>query len=176
MFTSGRNLLTLQTPQATVHSSEVAEVWFAWHSIPAWKQQQNTFMKYLKIYEGGTSFFLWDRCYWYLHRGAVVDSVKTVCDRKPHSVFHNKHFDEVLFCQEHYHLDWRVSKWNIDIKHGMPCLCFLRDPQFTFKYFWDAWTSTKDKETNCKLKSKERLEERVNLHWHSWTLIWTDQS
>lgn len=26
--------LTLQTPQATVHSSEVAEAWLAWHSIP----------------------------------------------------------------------------------------------------------------------------------------------
>lgn len=26
--------LTLQTPQATVHSSEVADAWLAWHSIP----------------------------------------------------------------------------------------------------------------------------------------------
>lgn len=26
--------LTLQTPQATVHSSDVAEAWLAWHSIP----------------------------------------------------------------------------------------------------------------------------------------------
>lgn len=25
---------TLQTPQATVHSSDVAEAWLAWHSIP----------------------------------------------------------------------------------------------------------------------------------------------
>lgn len=24
----------MQTPQATVHSSEVAEAWLAWHSIP----------------------------------------------------------------------------------------------------------------------------------------------
>ena len=27
-------MLTLQTPQATVHSSEVADAWLAWHSIP----------------------------------------------------------------------------------------------------------------------------------------------
>ena len=27
-------LLTLQMPQATVHSSLVAEAWLAWHSIP----------------------------------------------------------------------------------------------------------------------------------------------
>lgn len=26
--------LTLQTPHATVHSSEVADAWFAWHSMP----------------------------------------------------------------------------------------------------------------------------------------------
>jgi hypothetical protein len=26
--------LTLHTPQATVHSSLVAEAWLAWHSIP----------------------------------------------------------------------------------------------------------------------------------------------
>lgn len=26
--------LTLQTPQATVHSSDVADAWLAWHSIP----------------------------------------------------------------------------------------------------------------------------------------------
>ncbi len=26
---------TLQIPQATVHSSDVAEAWLAWHSIPA---------------------------------------------------------------------------------------------------------------------------------------------
>jgi hypothetical protein len=26
--------LTLQTPQATVHSSDVAEAWLAWHSMP----------------------------------------------------------------------------------------------------------------------------------------------
>lgn len=31
-------LLTLQTPQATVHSSDVAEAWLAWHSIPLWNQ------------------------------------------------------------------------------------------------------------------------------------------
>lgn len=29
-----RCFLTLQTPHATVHSSEVADAWFAWHSMP----------------------------------------------------------------------------------------------------------------------------------------------
>lgn len=28
------SILTLHTPQATVHSSLVAEAWLAWHSIP----------------------------------------------------------------------------------------------------------------------------------------------
>ena len=31
--------LTLHTPQATVHSSLVADAWFAWHSIPTGKQE-----------------------------------------------------------------------------------------------------------------------------------------
>jgi hypothetical protein len=31
---SWAKLLTLQIPQATVHSSLVAEAWFAWHSMP----------------------------------------------------------------------------------------------------------------------------------------------
>jgi hypothetical protein len=32
--TKGKQLLlTLQTPQATVHSSLVADAWFAWHSM-----------------------------------------------------------------------------------------------------------------------------------------------
>ena len=39
MFTSHagrkRYCLTLQTPHATVHSSEVADAWLAWHSMPA---------------------------------------------------------------------------------------------------------------------------------------------
>lgn len=29
-----RSSLTLQIPQATVHSSLVAEAWLAWHSMP----------------------------------------------------------------------------------------------------------------------------------------------
>ena len=32
--------LTLQTPHATVHSSLVAEAWFAWHSMPEIKAMQ----------------------------------------------------------------------------------------------------------------------------------------
>lgn len=34
-------VLTLQTPHATVHSSDVAEAWLAWHSIP--KTKHSTF-------------------------------------------------------------------------------------------------------------------------------------
>jgi hypothetical protein len=30
---TARHVLTLQMPQATVHSSLVAEAWFAWHSM-----------------------------------------------------------------------------------------------------------------------------------------------
>ena len=33
----------LQTPQATVHSSLVAEAWFAWHSIPGNTPQNSCF-------------------------------------------------------------------------------------------------------------------------------------
>lgn len=38
--------LTLQTPHATVHSSLVAEAWFAWHSIPEIKAMQEIDMAY----------------------------------------------------------------------------------------------------------------------------------
>ena len=34
LIETDNTLLTLQTPQATVHSSLVADAWFAWHSIP----------------------------------------------------------------------------------------------------------------------------------------------
>lgn len=33
-FKAARTHRTLQIPQATVHSSLVAEAWFAWHSMP----------------------------------------------------------------------------------------------------------------------------------------------
>ena len=38
--------LTLQTPHATVHSSLVAEAWFAWHSIPEIKAMLEIDMAY----------------------------------------------------------------------------------------------------------------------------------
>jgi hypothetical protein len=34
--TNGSMRLTLHTPQATVHSSFVADAWFAWHSMPVY--------------------------------------------------------------------------------------------------------------------------------------------
>lgn len=37
-FNARVNELTLQTPHATVHSSLVADAWFAWHSIPIKKK------------------------------------------------------------------------------------------------------------------------------------------
>lgn len=38
-----RASLTLQTPHATVHSSDVADAWFAWHSMPVKTKIKHTY-------------------------------------------------------------------------------------------------------------------------------------
>jgi len=38
----GTEVLTLQIPQATVHSSLVAEAWLAWHSIPRRRRRKKS--------------------------------------------------------------------------------------------------------------------------------------
>jgi hypothetical protein len=50
--------LTLQIPHATVHSSLVAEAWFAWHSIPSRKLDSISFRQHRGNLQRSMMWFL----------------------------------------------------------------------------------------------------------------------
>lgn len=50
--------LTLQTPHATVHSSEVADAWFAWHSMPVKTKIKHIYAEVEDVHATPTARFL----------------------------------------------------------------------------------------------------------------------